>query len=228
MHFLSGGEAGQTPLDGDEAESLIPSWVATREDLNQAEEENIARALVWARRSRPPADDILTERFIRQFHKRMFGDVWRWAGTYRTSNKNIGVDYWLIAEQLGQLLENCRYWIENSTFEPDELAVRFHHRLVAIHPFPNGNGRLSRAIADELVVALGGERFLWGASIADPEERRCVYIEALRAADDGDVTALVAFARTFSRAPGLSSSEFRRERRRCASPQLERIRALRR
>ena len=161
MHSLAGADPGQTPLAGDEAEGLIPSWVATRGDLNQAEEENVARGLVWARTSRPSADDILTERYVRQLHTRMFGDVWGWAGTYRTSNKNIGVDYWLISEQLAQHLENARYWIENSTFESGELAVRFHHHLVAIHPFPNGNGRLSRAIADELVVALGGGRFIW-------------------------------------------------------------------
>jgi Fic-DOC domain mobile mystery protein B len=197
VHFLAGGDAGQTPLDSDEAEGLIPSWVATREDLNQAEEENIARALLWARKSRPAPDDILTETFVRQLHERMFGNVWRWAGTYRASNKNIGVSYWLIAEQLRQLLDDCRYWVENGTFERDELAVRFHHRLVSIHPFPNGNGRMSRAAADELVVALGGDRFSWGASIAgdDHAEARRLYLDALRTADAGDISALVEFAR---------------------------------
>ncbi|HEY7730968.1 MAG TPA: mobile mystery protein B [Gaiellaceae bacterium] len=198
MHFLAGGGDGQTPLDGDEAAGLIPTWVATRGDVNQAEAGNIARGLLWVGRSRPSTADILEERFIRRLHERMLGDVWRWAGTYRTSNKNIGVDYWLIAEQLGQLLADCRYWLENGTYEPDELAVRFHHRLAAIHPFPNGNGRLARAIADELIVALGGRRFSWGAGIAaaGPAEARRAYIEALHVADDGDLAPLLEFARS--------------------------------
>jgi hypothetical protein len=118
MHFLAGGGDGQTPLDGDEAAGLIPTWVATRGDVNQAEAGNIARGLLWVGRSRPSTADILEERFIRRLHERMLGDVWRWAGTYRTSNKNIGVDHWLIAEQLGQLLADCRYWLENGTTSP--------------------------------------------------------------------------------------------------------------
>ena len=198
MHFLAGGDAGQTPLDDDEAAALIPSWVSTRADLNRAEEENIARGASWASRRSLDADGILSEPFIRQLHKRMFGDVWRWAGTYRTTNKNIGVDHWLIRDQLAKLLDDARYWVENGVYERDELAVRFHHRLVAIHPFPNGNGRLCREIADLLVEALGGERFSWAAALAanDLAEARRRYIAALQAADRGEIAPLLAFARS--------------------------------
>lgn len=198
MHFLAGGSASQTPLDPDEAAALIPSWISTRGDLDRAEQENIVRAEAgWrGRRFRPAA--LLTESFIRQQHRRMFGEVWKWAGSYRTSNKNIGVDYWRIVEEIGQLLGNVLYWVENEVYERDELAVRFHHRLAWIHPFPNGNGRLSRTAADLLVEALSGERFGWGAALAveDAAGARRIYIEALHAADGGDFAALIAFARS--------------------------------
>ncbi len=197
MNFLAGGSAGQTPLDSDEAKALIPSWVATRGDLNRAEQENILRADAWTRSRRFRPEAVLAESFIRQLHRRMFGEVWQWAGSYRSSNKSIGVDYWRIVEEIGQLLGKALYWVENEVYEHDELAVRFHHRLVWIHPFPNGNGRVSRTAADLLVEALGGERFIWGAALAaDPAATRQAYIAALQAADRGDVTPLVAFARS--------------------------------
>jgi len=132
VHFLAGGSADQTPLDPDEAAALIPSWISTRGDLDHAEQENILRAEAGTRgrRFRPAA--LLTESFIRQLHRRMFGEVWKWAGSYRTSNKNIGVDYWRIVEELGQLLGNVLYWVENEVYERDELAVRSPHDSRAV------------------------------------------------------------------------------------------------
>jgi Fic-DOC domain mobile mystery protein B len=198
VHFLAGGAAGQTPLDLDEAEALIPSWVTMRGDLDRAEEESVLRAEAWTRGRRFRPETVLKETFIRQLHRRMFGDVWRWAGNYRTSNKNIGIDHWRIWEGIGQLLGDATYWVENDVYETDELAVRFHHRLVSLHPFPNGNGRLSRTAADLLVEALGGERFSWGAALAaqDAVIARRTYIEALQAADNGDIAPLVSFSRS--------------------------------
>jgi Fic-DOC domain mobile mystery protein B len=198
MHSLAGGSAGQTPLDLDEANAVTPSWVATRADLDRAEEENILRAEAWGagRGFRPSA--ILTETFIRRLHRRMLGEVWQWAGNYRTSNKNIGVEHWRIRDEVGQLLGDARYWVEKQVYERDELAVRVHHRLVLIHPFPNGNGRLARSAADLLVEALGGERFSWGRALAaeDPPAARQTYIYALQRADGGDIAPLIAFARS--------------------------------
>ena len=183
-----------TPLTADERDGLIPSHITLRGELNELEQQNIITASVWAdlRRRNP-----VSELFARRLHHRMFGMVWRWAGTYRTSNKNLGIDYTEIRTQLSQLLDDTHYWIEHHTCPPDELAVRFHHRLVSIHPFPNGNGRWSRLMADILVVWLGQPPFTWGGHslIAQGESRR-TYINALQTADEHDIASLLAFSRS--------------------------------
>jgi Fic-DOC domain mobile mystery protein B len=181
-----------TPLTAEEREGLIPSHVTLHRELNELEQQNILEADTWvfARRHNP-----LRRAFLRSLHHRMFGKVWRWAGVYRSSNKNIGVDREQIQIRLDEALDNVRYWIEHKTFPPDEIAVRFHHELVFIHPFPNGNGRWSRLMADILAIRLGQPRFSWGSSSAADKTRQA-YIEALKAADNHDFTALIAFARS--------------------------------
>ena len=160
---------GATPLTPEETRDLIPSHIAYRRELNEAELENITRAQEWALGRRR---DLLSEKFIRDLHKRMLGDVWRWAGKFRTSQRNIGIDYWLIPVGLRQLLDDCKTWIEFASYPPDEIAVRLHHRMVLIHPFPNGNGRHSRLMADLLVMQLGRQRLSWGrVSLRNPETR---------------------------------------------------------
>ena len=183
-----------TPLEAEEREQLIPTYITTRAELNEAEQIGIADADRWAfGRKR----DVLDEGFLRSLHKRMFGGVWRWAGQFRTTARNIGVDAHQIALQLHQLLGDVRYWIEHGTYGPDEIAVRFHHRLVAIHPFPNGNGRHARLVADLLAVRLGQPRFTWGsANLVEPAETRKRYVEALREADNHNLQPLIAFARS--------------------------------
>src|SRR5262249_48312297 len=137
------------------------------------------------------------EPFGRNLHRRMFGDVWRWAGTYRTSNKNIGVDRTQIVPKLHEAFEQTRFWVDNKTFLPDEIAVRFHHVLVFIHPFPNGNGRWSRLMADTLVERLEQPRFPWGnTALRAAGEARTAYIAALKTADNHDIAPLLAFARS--------------------------------
>ena len=127
----------------------------------------------------------------------MFRDVWRWAGIYRTSDKSIGVEWQLIQPRLYEVFDQTRYWIENETFSADETAVRFHHALVFIHPFPNGNGRWSRLMADILVVKLEQKRFTWGGrALRAADATRRAYIAALKAADNHDLAALLAFARS--------------------------------
>jgi Fic-DOC domain mobile mystery protein B len=126
----------------------------------------------------------------------MLGDVWRWAGKFRTSQRNLGIDYWLIPVELRQLLDDCRTWIEFTSYPADEIAVRLHHRLVLIHPFPNGNGRHARLMADLLAMQFGLTRFSWGrVSLRNPGLMRARYIEALRAADRHDIAQLLTFAR---------------------------------
>lgn len=183
------------PLTEEEKRDLIPAHLTYRRELNSVEQENIARGQEWAfsRRRR----DILSEKFIRDLDKQMLGDVWRWAGKFRTSERNLGIDHWKIPMELGNLLEDVKVWIEKKVYSPDEIAVRFHHRLVYIHPFPNGNGRHARLMADLLEVQLGGKRFSWGSgSLIPPGELRKAYIAALKAADNHDIGPLLAFARS--------------------------------
>lgn len=183
-----------TPLTPEERDQLIPTYITTRDQLNEAEQVNIAEADLWAfRRKR----DVLDETFLLALHKRMLGSVWKWAGTFRTTERNIGIEPYRIGMELRHLLGDVRYWIEHQTYSPDEIAVRFHHRLVAIHPFPNGNGRHARMTADLLAVRLGRERFSWGsANLVEPAETRARYVAALKAADDHNIDGLLAFARS--------------------------------
>ncbi|MFL0694624.1 MAG: mobile mystery protein B [Agrobacterium tumefaciens] len=186
---------GATPLNADEREGLRQTWITTRADLNEAEQANIDDAVAWIDRRR--SADILTEGFVFELHKRMFGDVWSWAGLTRKTGKNIGVEPQQIHIQLGGLLRDARYWIEHTSFSPDEIAVRLHHGLVAIHPFPNGNGRHARLMADLLIAQLGGEPFSWGGgTVRDIGTLRAEYIRGLRAADKHDFVSLLDFARS--------------------------------
>lgn len=182
------------PLTPEEQRELIPAHVAYRSELNEAEQENIARAQDWALKSRR---DLLTEKFFTDLHRQMFSDVWRWAGKFRTSERNLGIPFYEIPAALRQLLDDTKAWIEYKSYPPDEIAVRFHHRLVQIHPFPNGNGRHSRLMADLLVMRLGGERFSWGsANLQAAGDVRGRYIGALKSADNHDIGPLLAFARS--------------------------------
>lgn len=187
-----------TPLEPAEREGLRLAWITYRRDLNAAEQQNIAKAIAWARRRRDKAiPTLLSERFVRDLHKRMLGDVWSWAGAYRRSERNIGVAAYRIPVDVIAALRDVAYWTEQRTYPPDEIAVRLHHRLVAIHPFPNGNGRHARLIADLLIEALGGAPFSWGgARLVEVSEMRARYVGALRAADGHDLAPLVAFARS--------------------------------
>lgn len=184
---------GATPLDPDEAEGLRLTHITSREELNLFEAENIHAGMIWAKRSRHR--DIISEDFMRKLHKRMFGDVWMWAGEFRKSNKNIGVPRESIGVELHKLCEDVKCWIEFESYPVDEIAARFHHRLVWIHPFVNGNGRHARLMADFLLEKkLGGIAFTWGrGDINQLNDCRQKYIQALRTADKGDYTLLFDF-----------------------------------
>jgi Fic-DOC domain mobile mystery protein B len=188
------GDDAATHLEPEEREQLIPTYITTRAQLNEAEQINITDADDWAfSRKR----DVLSEKFLRNLHKRMFGKVWRWAGTFRNTARNIGVDAYRVGVELRMLLDDVRFWIDHNTYPPDEIAVRFHHRLVWIHPFPNGNGRHSRMAADLLAVALGRPRFTWGsANLVEAADTRKAYVAALRTADNHDIDPLLVFARS--------------------------------
>ena len=183
-----------TPLDEEEKDGLMLSYITTRGELNEAEQANILEATEWAfARKR----DVLNERLLDNLHKRMFGRVWRWAGSHRRTGKNVGVDAYKIPTELRRMIDDCQYWIDHNTYQPDEIAARFHHRLVWIHPYPNGNGRHARLATDLLLKSLGQPRFSWGQEILiDPGETRQRYVDALRAADNHDFTSLLEFVRS--------------------------------
>lgn len=191
---------GATPIDADEAEGLLQPHVAIRSELDELEEANIQAGLEWAerralRRARPV--DVLTEKFLYELHHQMFDAVWAWAGEIRQTEKNIGVAKYDIRPEVRKLIEDARVWRSEDVFEPDELAVRFHHRLVSIHPFPNGNGRHARMMADLIVQQAGRPPFSWGgASLEATSDLRDAYISALRHADRGDIQPLLRFARS--------------------------------
>jgi Fic-DOC domain mobile mystery protein B len=189
--FDAGDDA--TPLTPEERDGLIPTHITLRSELNELEQQNIAEADRWAfARKR----SVLGEAFLRGLHRRMFNHVWRWAGDYRATEHNLGIESYRIQPELRQIIDDARFWIDHRTYVPDELAARFHHRLVFVHPFPNGNGRWSRLAADLLVTQQGGSRFTWGrANLQAAGDVRRAYIEALRAADNHDIAPLIGFAR---------------------------------
>lgn len=191
---------GATPLDPSELEGLIPDYITTQGELNELERANILDATQWALERKH--SDSLNATFAMDLHKRMLGRVWKWAGTQRTTNKNIGVSKELIAEHLARLFGDAHYWIENRTFEPDELGARFHHRLVWIHVFVNGNGRHARLFTDILLRSNEQEPFSWGmrapqsGALEVEGALRETYISALKKADQEDFTELIKFVRT--------------------------------
>ena len=181
-----------TPLTAEEKAGLKLKWITLRSELNEAEARNIAEAQVWLFSNRNK--DIYSDTFLRNLHKKMFGQVWKWAGEYRESEQNIGVAPYQIPVKLMQLFDDVKFWIANCTYSNHEIAVRLHHKLVQIHPFPNGNGRISRLMADAASQKLEGKALYWGnVNLVDVSETRQRYIEALRKADAGDYTDLLAF-----------------------------------
>jgi Fic-DOC domain mobile mystery protein B len=196
MTLFTAGD-GNTPLSPEEQNDLLPDLTA-KEELNEWERLNILEAYGWALDQRNlHRQDPLTEAYLRELHRHMFDQTWRWAGKYRSTEKNIGIPHYQIRESLAALLGDTRYWLEHKTFEADEFAVRFHHRLVWIHPFANGNGRHARLMADILVQRQGRPAFTWGrADMIHPGDFRRQYIDALRAADANDITLILKFARS--------------------------------
>ena len=188
--------AGATPLDPDETEGLLLSHITTREELNQWEQLNIGDAEEWAFSRNHK--DLLSQTFICRLHKKMFSKVWAWAGQFRKSMKNIGIQPWQISEEVNLLCRDTSAWIKYATYSPDEICIRFHHKLVWIHPFVNGNGRHSRLMTDLLSKQIfGNDPFTWGRKdLAGPGKSRSAYITALKAADKNNFSLLLKFVRS--------------------------------
>ncbi len=187
---------GASPIGTNEIEGLLLTHITTQAELDRWEQDNINEALAWVEQHK--STDILNESFMKLLHKKMFCNVWKWAGNFRQSEKNIGVSWYKIAVELKQLCDDAKYWIENKTFSDDEIAARFHHRLVSIHLFPNGNGRHARLVADILLENISKKPlFTWGnANLLKSGDDRKRYIESLIAADRGDYGQLMDFVRS--------------------------------
>jgi Fic-DOC domain mobile mystery protein B len=187
---------GQTPLDEDEKEGLLLKTISTRGELDEFEQVNIQDAIEWSIKSKISKEQFLSEDFILLVHKKMFGTVWEWAGTKRNTNKNIGVDKTQISVELRKLIDDCKFWIDYNTFNPEEIAIRFSHRLVKIHLFPNGNGRHSRLVADILISKIFNKPvFTWGHSdLTRKGPVRKEYLNAIYKADTNDYKPLIDFA----------------------------------
>ena len=189
------GPPGATPLEPEELDGLIPAHISERRELNEWESRNILKAEQWLQgRSRT---GILTVAFVKQLHKRMFGETWKWAGTFRDTEKNIGIDPIHIPVRTRDLCEDVKTQLAHKSMPLDEIAAMFHHRLASIHPFANGNGRHTRLMTDALLLTNGAERFTWGSGeLNDDDNIRERYIAALRAADNRDYKPLFGFVRT--------------------------------
>ena len=190
-------QEGQTPLEPEQINGLKIKIISTQQQLNEFEQTNINEALQWLN-SKRKIKDVLSEDFMIQLHKRMLGMVWKWAGQLRRTETNIGIDWTRISMELRLLIDDANFWVEQQTYIPEEIAIRFKHRLVSIHCFPNGNGRHSRIMADLIALHVFGlNKFSWGnSSLVDSSEQRKIYLKALKMADNGNFSELINFARS--------------------------------
>lgn len=190
---------GQTLIGDEECGGLKLLSVTTIGELDEFEQKNIEEAIIWSIGTKMNAQKLLSETFVKKLHERMYGEVWNWAGKFRTSEKNLGINSWKIGTELKVLLDDTLFWMDNQTFSEDEIAIRFKHKLVSIHCFPNGNGRHSRLMADLLSDKIFNKPvFSWGQSVANGKHQgdvRTLYLKALKKADLGDYTELVRFSR---------------------------------
>ena len=189
---------GQTPLDEEEKDGLLIPTIATQSELDEFEQQNIEDAVQWVLTKSVPAEKILTEHFVRDLHKHMYGEIWAWAGNFRKTNKNLGIDKWQIPMALKALLDDTNYWMENNIYGPDEVAIRFKHKIVSIHCFPNGNGRHSRLMADIIIDKIFNQPvFSWGSEeLVKQSINRTNYIKAVKEADNNNYKPLLSFARS--------------------------------
>ncbi len=189
-------DEGQTPIDENEIHGLKIKTISTQSELDEFEQLNIEKAVAWSMESRFKKEKILTEKFIKNLHKKMFGEVWKWAGEFRKTEKNLGIEWNRIGLEVKKLIDDSNYWIENEIYSPVEIALRFKHRIVSIHCFPNGNGRHSRMLADIIIDSIFKEKlFTWHQSnMVKPDKTRQKYIQSLKEADKGNIKPLIQFA----------------------------------
>lgn len=195
------GPEGSTPVEEDQRPFLVNSAISTRGELDSAEQSNIFKATLWLDRTKIRTENLLTQHQFQVIHTKMFEDVWLWAGDLRKQETNIGVTPSETPFKIVDLCRDVLAMLADTTGVPlskNDVAIRFHHRLVLIHPFVNGNGRHSRLVTDKLLTTLGEEKFTWGSSrYPDRKTLRDAYLSALRAADSQyQYQPLLDFARS--------------------------------
>lgn len=189
---------GQTPLTEEEKEGLLIKSITTHGELDEFEQLNIEKAIEWTITKKFKKEYILSEEFVKELHYKMFNDVWAWAGKFRLSEKNLGVKFYIMGTELKSLNGDCLFWTEHKTFSEDEIAIRYKHKIVNIHCFPNGNGRHSRLIADVIISQIFNRNiFTWSAgNLVNKGEQRTKYLYAIREADKQNIKPLIDFARS--------------------------------
>ena len=197
MGLNLGAQYGQTPLEEEEKEGLLIKSIATKEELDEFEQQNIEQALLWTMSRKMKPEVLFSEKFMCRLHKEMFGEVWKWGGKFRTSEKNLGIESWKISIDLKTLCDDALFWVKNEVYSPDETAIRFKHRLVSIHCLPNGNGRHSRLLADLIAEKIFGvPPFSWGMKKDSTKSSRQDYLKAIKLADQNIYEELIKFARS--------------------------------
>jgi Fic-DOC domain mobile mystery protein B len=181
---------GETPID--DVSGLKIKGIRTRKELNILEAENIRNVVVKYLAVKPSRR---TARFdvawARRLHKEMFGDVWKWAGQFRTEDLNIGVAWHQVETSLQNLLDDLKCWLQHGTGLLDQ-AVMLHHRAVQIHPFRNGNGRWARMLANIWLRRHDHPPTEWPEETVGAQSTiRDEYIKAIRLADEGDYGPLM-------------------------------------
>ena len=186
-------EEGETPLD-DLSGALVD--IKTRQELDELEHKNNNKAYAKYLLMNPSKKALpMTYQSLCEIHKDMFGEVWSWAGEKRTSEKNLGVSPVKIGSEIHRFLHELHQW-EKEGAPPSEIAAKMHHRLVAVHPFENGNGRWARLVTN-LYLHKNGQPLIQWPTDPDFVEKvfRPQYLAALKSADKGDYKPLLKLHR---------------------------------
>lgn len=184
---------------GEDISDLLLRHLTTRESRNTVELETIGRAYdkyVFRGRKKNAGNKWLTEEYIRQVHRDMFGGIWNWAGKYRQVNLNIGITWSQIPEQITVLCDDFVFWNTTQSAMPIlEVAARLQNRLTHIHPFKNGNGRHARLITDIFLRSQDHPLPKWPQIqlIEHGDAVRREYIAAMKQADMGNFDPLITF-----------------------------------
>jgi len=136
--------------------------IQRKREMDALEAVKLAKATDWAIRHYS-ADHRFSAADVCLLHKQWLGEVYSWAGEYRRVNIGKGGFAFAMAAQVSRLMEEferkvlavytpCNFNDPEKIIEA--LAVA-HCELVLIHPFRDGNGRLSRLLSTLMALQAG-------------------------------------------------------------------------